>query len=62
MGNHQFTKGIYDMISIFTKLHCLLQVHGLNRDKLEVGTSVKLVRKTEKESAHFSQKKAMHKG
>lgn len=29
---------------------------------MEVGTSVKLVRKTEKESAHFSQKKAMHKG
>lgn len=29
---------------------------------MEVGTSVKLVRKREKEGAHFSQKKAMHKG
>lgn len=29
---------------------------------MEVGTSVKLVRKKEKEGAHFSQKKAMHKG
>lgn len=34
----------------------------MNREKLKVGTSVKLFRKTEKEGAHFSQKKAMHKG
>lgn len=33
----------------------------MNREKLEVGTSMKLVRKRQKEDAHFRQKKCHRK-